>query len=273
MPNDTSLAAPVVVTQKTVKVACLMGTYGRYPLMTEAIAGFLGQTALEDAKLLVFNQHPVALHFDHPRVRVVNEEMLNVGLRHIRRRMFDLEGDAEFIHWWEDDDLYLPWHIEDCLANIGSNIAWRPKRSWLWLGTGEFEMWESRMEGAWLIRRDIIAEAPLDPYPTYPDIPINEELWQTNRVANTDVGDFASYIYRWGTNTPHLTQQVYEKDGDIVASVNAVRRVANDVPVDGRLVMPDMTPRWRQFLDGIDGKVSPENHAILTQRLLREGTA
>jgi hypothetical protein len=29
---------------------------------------------------------------------------------------------AEFIHWWDDDDLYLPWHLEDCLKHIGDSV-------------------------------------------------------------------------------------------------------------------------------------------------------
>ena len=59
------------------KVDCLMGTYGRYGLICEALACFLQQTRLGDATLLIQNQHPIPLRLDHPRVRIVNEKMPN----------------------------------------------------------------------------------------------------------------------------------------------------------------------------------------------------
>ena len=55
------------------KIDCLMGTYGRHTLACEALACFLQQSAISQANLLIYNQHPVPLSFDHPRVRIVNE--------------------------------------------------------------------------------------------------------------------------------------------------------------------------------------------------------
>ena len=98
------------------KIDCVMGTYGRYSLAREALACFLQQSALSQATLLIYNQHPVPLHFDHPRVRVINEIEPPQALRYLKQRMFELaDPTADFIHGLEDDDLYLPWHLEDCL--------------------------------------------------------------------------------------------------------------------------------------------------------------
>jgi hypothetical protein len=251
------------------KINCLMGTYGRYSLACESIAGFLGQNALDDANLLVLNQHPVPLFFDHPRVRVVNEQMENVGLRHIRKRMFDLAGPAEYTHWWEDDDLYLPWHLEDCLKNIGTSTAWQPNRVWMWRETDEVEFWKSNMEGSWLIRSEAIVDAPMDTHPIYPDIPVNLQLKEAGLVAASDQGDLTSYIYRWGgTWKQHLSQHPYETPEDVVGVVNRVRRVSDEVFNDGVLESADLKPRWRRFLGKIDGKVAPESMAELRRRLL-----
>jgi hypothetical protein len=101
------------------KIDCLMGTYGRHALACEALACFLQQSELSNATLLVYNQHPVPLRFNHPRVRVVNEAPPVGSLRHIRKRMLELsDPSADLIHWWEDDDLYLPWHLKDCLDHL-----------------------------------------------------------------------------------------------------------------------------------------------------------
>jgi hypothetical protein len=113
------------------KIDCLMGTYGRYSLACEALACFLQQTALSQATMLIYNQHPVPMRFEHPRVRVVNEKPPVGSLRYIKQRMIELaDPDADLIHFWDDDDLCLPWHLEDCLAHIGDHVAWRPASAW-----------------------------------------------------------------------------------------------------------------------------------------------
>ena len=62
-----------------------MGTFGRYSLVCESLACFLHQSEVSKATLLIYNQHPAPLRFDHPRVRVVNEELAPAPLRQIRR--------------------------------------------------------------------------------------------------------------------------------------------------------------------------------------------
>ena len=121
------------------KIDCLMGTYGRYGLACEALACFLQQTQISQATLLIYNQHPVPLHFDHPRVRIVNEVPPAGSLRYIRQRMHELaDPSADLIHWWDDDDLYLPWHLDDCLTHIGDSVAWKPASSGCRLATSNF---------------------------------------------------------------------------------------------------------------------------------------
>jgi hypothetical protein len=144
-----------------VKVDCLMGTFGRHRVAREALACFLQQTALSNATLLIYNQHPVALHFDHARVRIINEAPPAGSLRHIKRRMIELaDPSAEFIHWWDDDDLYLPWHLRDCLDHIGQNVAWKPESSWFLSEKNVFSRERNTFEGSWMIRADYLKAAP-----------------------------------------------------------------------------------------------------------------
>jgi hypothetical protein len=69
------------------KIDCLMVTYGRHALACETLACFLQQTALAQATLLIWNQHPTPLFFDHPCVRVVNEAPPPGSLRYLKRRL------------------------------------------------------------------------------------------------------------------------------------------------------------------------------------------
>ena len=84
LPGDTGA--------DVMKIDCLMGTYGRHALACEALACFLQQSELSNATLLVYNQHPVPLRVEHPKVRVVNEALPAVSLRHIRKRMLELSA-------------------------------------------------------------------------------------------------------------------------------------------------------------------------------------
>jgi hypothetical protein len=240
------------------KIDCLMGTYGRYQLACEALACFLQQSKVSQATLLIYNQHPIPLSFDHPRVRIVNESRPSQSLRHIKYRMYQLaDPSAELIHWWDDDDLYLPWHLEDCLNHIGTNPAWKPASSWVSMRNIEFSRQANTFEGSWVFRADYLKAAPLDTHPDYIDHPAYQQTAEAGLLATTELGGRASYIYRWDIGTQHLsgyggsccerTQQM---------NIDMWRGRSNDVRAGGVLVPADMTLRWRQYLDGTKEHVS-----------------
>jgi hypothetical protein len=66
----------------------LMATYGRYSRACEALACFLSPLRADFAHL---QAHPIPLRFDHPKVRAVNEKLPTGSLRHILKRMHNLE--------------------------------------------------------------------------------------------------------------------------------------------------------------------------------------
>lgn len=247
-------------------VACLMGTYGRYTLACEALAAFLQQTALEDATLLIFNQHPIPLHFDHPRVTVVNEQMPGVGVRGIRVRMVELaDPAADYMHWWDDDDLPLPWHLEDCLAHIGDAEAWKPERSWTVTGKG-YTLGSNFFEGTAIFRAAGLRAAPSDAFPAYPDHPYFKQLLDRKEVKTTELGDLSSYLYRWNTGIPHVSWKMEETQEAFGVAIEQLRKKWVDVgPTE--MVVPDLWPHWQAFLDGVEQQVSEAGHSELYARL------
>jgi hypothetical protein len=251
-----------------VKINCLMGTYGRYDLVCESLTCFLQQTALEEANLLIFNQHPVPLSFDHPRVRVVNEQMTNVALRHIKKRMLELSDlSVEFTHFWDDDDLYMPWHLEDCLRYVGSHEAWKPARSWFMPDGRTYELSENGFEPSWILRTKAVLDSPFDDHPLYPDHPVNMRLWKAGKVARTEMGAFSSYLYRWGNGRKHISAHPLKALSDQVEGVNRTRKDAVPPRNDGRLVTVDLWPQWEKFLRGIKGKVPVAEYDEIYMRL------
>ncbi len=155
------------------KIDCLMGTYARHALACEALACFLQQSELSNATLLVYNQHPVPLRVDHPKVRVVNEAPPPGSLRYIKKRMLEFaDPAADLIHWWDDDDLYLPWHLKDCLDHIGTNVAWKPASSWVSLANVTYSREANMFEGSWVFRSDYLKAARLDTHLDYIEHPV-----------------------------------------------------------------------------------------------------
>jgi len=253
------------------KIDCLMGTCGRYSLASEALACFLQQSAVSQATLLIYNQHAVPLRFEHPRVRVVNEAPPAGSLRFIRHRMHELaDPSAELIHWWDDDDLYLPWHLQDCLDHVAGHVAWKPASSWISEENVRFSRHVNTFEGSWVFRADYLKAAPLHTHPTYTDHPVIRQTEEAGQLATTELGGRTSYIYRWATGTEHVS--AYGGDGSEETqrhNVESWRRRSNDVRPDGRLLPADMTRRWRQYLDGTKGQATPAEWEVNRARLGR----
>ena len=251
------------------KIDCLMGTYGRYSLACEALACFLQQSVGAQASLLIYNHHLIPLSFDHPRVRVINEAPPPGSLRHLKKRMLELaDPDAELIHWWDDDDLYLPWHLEDCLRHIGTNVAWKPASSWMSEANVKFSRHANRFEGSWIFRAIYLMSAPLDTHPNYIDHPVFRQTEDAGLLASTELEGRTSYVYRWDTGTEHVSgfggsfSEEQQRD-----HLEMYRLRSNDIRADGRLIPADMSVRWRQYLDGIKGQVSPLEWKLNRQAL------
>lgn len=251
------------------KIDCLMGTYGRYAVAREALACFLQQSLTAEATLLIYNQHPVPLHFEHPRVRVVNETPPAAPLRFIRQRMLELaDPSADLVHWWDDDDLYLPWHLQNCIDNIGGSAAWKPQSSWVSHGNVEFVRAVNQFEGSWIFRADYVRAAPLDTHQTYLDHPVFLQTQEGGLLATTELGALTSYIYRRAIQAQHISS--YGGNGGESAQrtrVEVWRARSHDVPTDGRLEPADLTLRWQQYLSGINGLATDNEKKIIRERL------
>ena len=93
-------------------VTCLQLSYGRPQLSVEAVECFLKQT-YSNKKLIIVNTHPSPVYFDEPynNIEVHNIKPLN-KLSDVYRYGLDLIT-SDYFCIWDDDDLFMPWHIED----------------------------------------------------------------------------------------------------------------------------------------------------------------
>ncbi len=236
-----------------------MGTYGRYTLLCESLACFLAQTALEDATLLIYNQHPIPLYFDHPRVRVVNmQNPPGTTFRDIRSKLVALaREDAEYLHFWDDDDLYLPWHLEDGLNNIGNHMAWKANSNWILTADGRYERTSNMFEATWFFQADYLRNAPLDTFPEDIEIPVFRQTVEDKCLATTELSGRANYIYRWAIGQVNCSG--LSSGGSAEKQRQTMRFMqsqSNDVRENGMLEAVDLTPRWKHYLAGTKSLVT-----------------
>ena len=238
-----------------------MGTYGRFSFACEAVSCFLSQTALADATLLIYNQHPIPLHFSHPRVRVVNvENPPGTTLRDIRAQMLAMANpDADLIHFWDDDDLYLPWHLQDCLDNIGESVAWKPHSSWTLHQPNTYHLGANTFESSWAFRADYIKAVPIDTHPTSPELPVYIQTKNDGLLSTTELLGRSSFIYRWHAGQVNHSsldaQGTTEKQRQVL---KFMRSKSNDVNASGQLVAADLSAHWRHFLLATQHLVTPD---------------
>lgn len=96
-----------------IPISCKCITYGRVEYIEESIESFLKQEYEGESEMVIVNDYPLQkLHFNHPKVRIIN---LN--------KTFDTIGEKEnyavslcrydTIAVWDDDDLALPNHLQN----------------------------------------------------------------------------------------------------------------------------------------------------------------
>lgn len=94
-------------------ISCKCITYGRVEHLEESLESFLRQDYAGDHELVIVNDYPrQRLHFDHPRVRIINLDFT-----------FETIGEKEnfavsacrydTVAVWDDDDIALPHHLRN----------------------------------------------------------------------------------------------------------------------------------------------------------------
>ena len=190
------------------KVACLTATRGRYSFLCQVVTCFLAQS-WPDKELLILNNSDRPIMLSDPLVgrgiRIFNEPGYPT-LGHCRNRLLDLAADADFVRTWDDDDLFLPWTLEQGMEHIGDAPVWKPTRSWTSTGDDGYELGVNLYEASMLFRADIARQY------RYGELQGDEHL-QIIRGVERDHGGIrqaemdhlSSYVYRWGTGMYHAS--------------------------------------------------------------------
>lgn len=238
-----------------------MPTYGRYGRVCRALSCFLAQTAIGAAELVIYNQHEVPLRFDHPNVRVVNEAPpRDAGMHEIVQRAFELAADdADYVHKWDDDDIYLPWFLATGLEQIGGARAWRPADVLSWRDDGRIKRFSNWLEGTWLIDRSVIPAYPVHGNIRHTGHPVYAGLTADKGVRLGDVGVLTPYAYLWEGAIAHASETGgFLSQEEQQRSIARFRQRNQDIRPDGLLQPADLTPTFRRLVRDIETHLGAE---------------
>ena len=107
----------------TPKVTCLCATKGRFSALRQSISFFLLQD-YPNKELLIFNNSEVPLN-PHPKLAAQGVRVVNAGdysdkdvATIYRDAKKHVSSDSKYVAVWDDDDIYLPWHLSTYIKHL-----------------------------------------------------------------------------------------------------------------------------------------------------------
>ena len=126
-------------------VLCLCPTYGRPKLLANALACFLAQDYDQgERKLLILDDAGQIEPANHGNWEVITRPARYPSLPDKYNVMLAYEGTIgppqrdqwDAVAVWDDDDIYLPWHLSAAVAALQSGASSaKPSRVWSLYGT------------------------------------------------------------------------------------------------------------------------------------------
>lgn len=201
---------------KQPKISCICPTRGRFNILRESISFFLLQD-YENKELIIFNNHPIDIKI-HPKLLKHNIKVINAG-DYSGKSMQIIYSDAlkyisedsEYVAIWDDDDMYLPWHLSDNINKLlnSDKKFIRPKFGY-WhdiTHSTEYSVISNTLEAGMIVRKDIIffdeSVGNDSTGYTHPHIYWESKASKENNfIYNYDI----TAIFRWkyGQNDYHL---------------------------------------------------------------------
>jgi hypothetical protein len=148
------------------KVSFVCTSYRRFYCVKRIVAQYHAQT-YPNKELIIFNtdiQYPYELGIDDPTIIVVNNDK-NYLTREKYKNRGEICRDAvthatgDYFMLADDDDIYLPYHIQqavDGIEELGKD-AWKPQRS-LFATGDRVEFCQNTLEASVIVKMDRIRE-------------------------------------------------------------------------------------------------------------------
>ena len=279
-------------------VECLCPTYGRFSRLRESLACFLAQD-YPNKQLIILNDADVPIDSEAPNVHVLNlRAFANLGAK----RQTLLEGAIPFCNhkmsyhrgktdvgfadeWieddlppycahWDDDDLYLPWHLSSCVEALFAGVAQapspvacvQPHGAW-YMPDGEVHgIHHNVFEGQMVFHRQ--AALDLGGYPAKHSGQAKELLGKfraAGQFKQFEPWPGPSYVYRWDHDLGHISAI-----GNRDEALDRFQQQNQDFG-DGQPLTPaDLVDVGRPLLKSALRWLSPDDYAAFESRLVAD---
>jgi hypothetical protein len=148
------------------KVSFVCTSYRRFYCVKRIVAQYYAQT-YSNKELIIFNtdmEYPYELAFDDPNIIVVNNDTNYLTGEKYKNRG-EICRDAvthttgDYFMLADDDDIYLPYHIQQAVDGITENgkDAWKPMKS-LFATGDRVEFCQNTLEASVIVKMDRIKE-------------------------------------------------------------------------------------------------------------------
>ena len=177
-------------------ISCVMPTYGRPDFVPEAVGMFLAQD-YPRKELVILNDCPGQILTNtlptHAGVRVFNVRDRYSTLGQKRNAAIGL-ARGDWIAVWDDDDVYLPWHLSQAMAQIEEHATpfYRPESFWAYWG--ELDLLENQVVPGWVNHAVVLYHKSLwQRAGGYPAMDVGEDAVFFDRVHDVLGESFIKY--------------------------------------------------------------------------------
>lgn len=192
------------------KVSFVCTTYRRFTCVERIIAQFYAQT-YPNKELIIYNtdvEYPMTLGFEDENILVINN---NIDLQ--RNVPYENRGQicrdavtyasGNYFMLADDDDIYLPWHMQqavDKIEEIG-NDAWKPHRSFF-ATQHKLELTQNTLEASIIVKMHRIRQIGFRSDITgYEGLSWYTKLRDERQLDENYTDHVCSYCFNW--SDPH----------------------------------------------------------------------
>lgn len=189
------------------KVSFVCTTYRRFTCVERIVAQYHSQT-YQNKELIIFNtdeEYPYSLSFEDDSIKIINN-----GIDYITGKPYENRGQicrdavthatGDYFMLADDDDIYLPWHLQQAVDGIEANgkDAWKPERSFFATQT-KLEMCMNTLEASVIVKMERIREIGFRSDITgYEGLSWYTQLRDEQHLDEHNTYYVPSYCFNWG---------------------------------------------------------------------------
>jgi len=222
------------------KVSFVCTSYRRYYCVRRILSQFYAQS-YPNKELIIFNtdkENPYELAFQDPAVIIINN-----GIDYLTGNPYENRGQicrdavthatGDYFMLADDDDIYLPWHLEQAVDGIEANgkDAWKPERSFF--ATPEkLELVMNTMEASVIVKMDRIRDIGFRVDKTgFEGLSWYTKLRDEGNLDEHNKDYLPSYCFNWGDPSEVAG---HKQSGDIDNPDNFEnhKKASGDIPTE-----------------------------------------